>query len=51
MPKKGSAITLKNYHKQLPVPFVIYADFKAITQKIDSCQPNDENSFSEKSKT
>jgi len=27
---------------------VIYADFEAITQKIDSCQPKDENSFSEK---
>jgi len=45
MPKKGSAITFKNYHKQLSVPFVKYADFEAITQKIDSCQPNDENSF------
>jgi len=48
MPKKGSAITFKNYHKQLPVPIVIYADFEAVSQKIDSCQPNDENSFSEK---
>jgi len=47
-PKKGSAITFKNYHKQLPVPFVIYADFEAITQTIDSCQLNDENSFSER---
>jgi len=27
---------------------VIYANFEAITQKIDNCQPNDENSFSEK---
>jgi len=26
---------------------VIYADFEAVTQKINSCQPNDENSFSE----
>jgi len=26
MPKKVSAITFKNYHKQLPVPFVIYVD-------------------------
>jgi len=38
----------KNYHKPLPVSFVIYANFKFITQKIDTCQPNDENSFSEK---
>jgi len=27
---------------------VIYADFEAITQKINNCQPNDKNSFSEK---
>ena len=37
-----------NFQKQLPVPFVIYADFEAITQKIDSCQPNDEKSYTEK---
>jgi len=82
MPKKGSANTFKNCHKQLPVqklktynghtsfkfqtrnyiiftvlsrfefelpvPFVIYAEFEAITQKIDSYQTNDENFFSEK---
>jgi len=34
MPKKGSAITFKIYHEQLPVPFVIYADFEAITQQM-----------------
>ena len=27
---------------------VIYADFEAITQKIDSCQPNDERSYTER---
>ena len=37
-----------NFHKQLRVPFVIYADFEAITQKIDSCQPNDEKSYTER---
>ena len=26
-------IHFKNYHKQLPVPFVIYADFEAITKR------------------
>jgi len=25
----------------------MFVDFEAITQKIDSCQPNDENSLSE----
>ena len=38
MPKKNSFVKFENFHKQLPVPFVIYADFEAITQKIDSCQ-------------
>jgi len=31
MPAKGSKIYFKNHHKMLPVPFVIYADFEAIT--------------------
>ena len=48
MPKKGSSVKFNNFHKQLPVPFVIYADFEAITQKIDSCQPNDEKSYTER---
>ena len=35
MPKQGENILkLNNFHKQLPVPFVIYADFKAITRRI-----------------
>ena len=34
MPPKGSKIYFKNHHKQLPAPFVIYADFEAITEKI-----------------
>ena len=34
MPKKGDKVFFKNYRKQLPVPFVIYADFEALTEKI-----------------
>jgi hypothetical protein len=30
MPKEESTITFKNYHKQMPVPFVVYADFESI---------------------
>ena len=37
----------KNNHKQLPVPFVIYADFEALTEKIHGCQPNNEKSYTE----
>ena len=36
MPKKGQNVNFKNYHKQIPAPFVIYADFEAITEKV--CQ-------------
>ena len=28
-----------------PLPFVIYADFEAITEKIDTCQPPNEKSY------
>ena len=34
MPEKGENILrFNNFHKQLPVPFVIYADFEAITKR------------------
>ena len=34
MPKQGENILkFNNFHKQLPVPFVIYADFEAITKR------------------
>ena len=43
MPKEGENI-LKfiNFHKQLPVPFVIYADFEAITKKVQGCRLSEE---------
>ena len=48
MPEKGKNILkFENYHKQQAVPFVIYADFEAITDKISSCTPNDKNSYTE----
>ena len=43
MPKKGDNILkFNNYHKQLPVPFVIYADFEAITKKVQGCKQSEE---------
>ena len=45
MPEKGEQVYFKNQHKQLPVPFVIYADFEAITQKVDSCLPSNQKSY------
>ena len=46
MPDKDKNIVkFNNFHKQQPVPFVIYADFEAITEKISGCQPNDDKSY------
>ena len=57
MPEKGDKVYFKNHHKQLPVPFVIYADFEALTEKIadfkaliekiQGCQPDNEKSYTE----
>ena len=39
MPKQGENILKFNkFNKQLPVPFAIYADFEAITKKVQSCK-------------
>ena len=43
MPKQGENIPkFNNFHKQLPVPFVIYADFQAITKKVQGCEQSEE---------
>ena len=47
MPNAGDMIYFKNYHKELAAPFVIYADFEAITEKVHGCQPNNDKSFTE----
>ena len=39
MPSPGSTIEYQNYRKQLPAPFVIYADFEAITEKVSEKAP------------
>ena len=48
MPKEGSMVQFQNYHKQMPVPFVIYADFDAVTEKVSGCQPDDAKSYTDK---
>ena len=45
--KDNNILKFKGFNKQLPVPFVIYADFEAITEKIHSCQRNDNKSYTE----
>ena len=48
MPKEGEDILkFNNFHKQQAVPFVIYADFEAITKKVQGCKPNDDKSYTE----
>ena len=43
MPNKGkNKLKFDNVHKQLPVPFVIYADFEAITKKVQGCKQSEE---------
>ena len=43
MNKQGENILrFNNFHKQLPVPFVIYADFEAITKKVQGCEQSEE---------
>ena len=45
--KDNNTLNFNNFHKQQPVPFVIYADFEAITERIQGCQPNNDKSYTE----
>ena len=36
---RSPCVYFKNHHNSLPVPFGIYADFEANTEKISGCQP------------
>ena len=47
MPKEGSQVYFWNHKKRLPVPFVIYADFEALTRKIDFCSPVGDKSYTQ----
>ena len=46
--KSIPSVYFRNHHKQLPVPFVIYADFECVTEKVSGCQPSDNKSYTEK---
>ena len=47
MPKKGEQVYFKKFNKQIMAPFVVYADFEAITEKVDSCKQNNNKSYTE----
>ena len=46
MPEEGTMLYFKNYEKQLPMPFVVYADFECFTKPLNTCSPNPEKSYS-----
>ena len=45
MPKKGTMLSFKNYHRKMRVPFVVYADFEAFTGSISTCSLSDDKSY------
>ena len=45
--KNNNILKFNNFNKQQPVPFVIYADFEAITEKISNHQQNNDKSYTE----
>ena len=52
MPEEGkNSVAFQNHHKQMKVPYVIYADFEALVRKIHRCQREEgkkEKSYTEK---
>ena len=45
MPKPKSTLHFTNYDRQLPIPFVVYADFECFTKPMNSCSPDPKDSY------
>ena len=45
MPPRNTKLKFRNYYKQLPIPFVVYADFECFTKPMNTCSPNPEDSY------
>ena len=45
MPPRNTMLNFKHYYKQLPIPFVVYADFECFTKPMNTCCPNPEDSY------
>ena len=45
--ERTPCVYFQNYHKNLPVPFSIYADCECIPEKISSCQPSGGKSYTQ----
>ena len=43
MPPRNTMLHFRNYYKQLPIPFVVYADFECFTKPMNTCCPNPED--------
>ena len=48
MPKEGADILFRNLNRMMKLPIVVYADFEAFLENIDSCEPSSRSSFTEK---
>ena len=48
VPKAGTTKFFKHYFKSMRVPFVVYADFESFIKPIDTCHPNNEESYTNK---
>ena len=45
MHPRNTILRFNNYHKQLPIPFVVYADFECFTKPMNTCSPNPDDSY------
>ena len=45
LPKKGTMLEFKNYHRLEKVPFLVYADFESFIKPLDTCEPNPQSSY------
>ena len=49
LPKEGeNKMRFQNHHKQMKVPYVVYADFEYLVKKIATCEPDNNQSFTVK---
>ena len=45
MPKDGTILKFKNYHRSEKVPFIVFADFQSYIKPLHSCEPNPQSSY------
>ena len=45
LPEKGSTMQFDDYSKKMRVPFVVYADFESFIKPINTCTPNEKQSY------